>query len=189
MKNRNRVRKYNTHYKFNCHKCHIYSNYTRRTEENIEHLKKQCSVLSQISIYQTFYSQSLREKLNEANEYISKEVNEDKRLIAEVNEAIKKKELSSKEIKTVIKSISSIRDRETKKQLEEELRTVKVKELDLFRFDTTGYQIGWFTFLGLVFALFTYVFFYWEKIKSWQKGRTDEEIVAEIDELFEQFEK
>ena len=116
--------------------------------------------MSQISIYQTFYSQSLREKLNEANEYISKEVNEDKRLIAEVNEAIKKKELSSKEIKTVIKSISSIRDRETKKQLEEELRTVKVKELDLFRFDTTGHQIGWFTFLGLVFALFTYVFFY-----------------------------
>ena len=160
MKNRNRVRKYNTHYKFNCHKCHIYSNYTRRTEENIEHLKKQCSVLSQISIYQTFYSQSLREKLNEANEYISKEVNEDKRLIAEVNEAIKKKELSSKEIKTVVKSISSIRDRETKKQLEEELRrTVKVEELDLLRFDTTGHQIGWFTFLGLVFALSTYVIF------------------------------
>ena len=118
--------------------------------------------MSQISIYQTFYSQSLREKLNEANEYISKEVNEDKRLIAEVNEAIKKKELSSKEIKTVIKSISSIRDRETKKQLEEELRrTVKeMKRGDLFRFDTTGHQIGWFTFLGLVSALFTYVFFY-----------------------------
>src|SRR5207237_2036943 len=151
MKNRNRVRKYNTHYKFNCHKCHIYHNYTRRTEENIEHLKKQCSVLSQISIYQTFYSQSLREKLNEANEYISKEVNEDKRLIAEVNEAIKKKKLPSKEMKTVIKTISSIRDREAKKQLEEKLRTVKVKELDIFRFDTTGYKIGWFTFLGVVF--------------------------------------
>jgi len=146
--------------------------------------------LSQISIYQTFYSQSLREKLNETNEYISKEVNEDKRLIAEVNEAIKKKKLPSEEMKTVIKSVSSIRDREAKKQLEEKLRrTVKVEELDLFRFDSTGHQIGWFTFLGLVFALFTYVFFYWEKIKSWQKGRTNEEITAEIDKLFEQFEK
>jgi hypothetical protein len=172
MKNRNRVRKYNTHYKFNCHKCHIYSNYTKKTreleqnaevlEQNIEHLKKQCLTLSEISIHQVFYSQGLRKKLNEANEYISKEVNEDKRLIAEVNEAIKKKELSSKEIKKVAKSISSIRDRETKKQLEEELhQTVKkMKRGDLFRFDTTGYQIGWFTFLGLVFALFTYVFFY-----------------------------
>ena len=146
--------------------------------------------MSQISIYQTFYSQSLREKLNEANEYISKEVNEDKRLIAEVNEAIKKKELSSKEVKKVVKSISSIRDRETKKQLEEELRqTVKVEELDLFRFDNAEYQIGWFTFLGLVFALFTYVFFYWEKIKRWWRGKTNEEIIAEMDKLFEQFEK
>ena len=142
--------------------------------------------MSQISIYQTFYSQSLREKLNEANEYISKEVNEDKRLIAEVNEAIKKKELSSKEVKKVVKSISSIRDREAKKQLEEKFRrTVKVEELDLLRFDTTGHQIGWFTFLGLVSALFTYVFFYWEKIKRWWRGKTNEEIVAEMDKLFE----
>ena len=93
-------------------------------------------------------------------------------------------------MKIVVKSISSIRDRETKKQLEEELRqTVKVEELDLFRFDNAEYQIGWFTFLGLVFALFTYVFFYWEKIKRWWRGKTNEEIIAEMDKLFEQFEK
>ena len=87
------------------------------------------------------------------------------------------------------KIISSIRDREASRRLEEALKTVEMEQWTLFRFDTAGCQIGWFTFLGLVFALFTYVFFYWEKIKSWQKGRTDEEIVAEIDKLFEQFEK